>query len=169
MFLTVTFAFVWTLLYGPMHLGFWTRLCIGMLVVEAFIALKFRWTDRSKLWLNRSRERFVRFTRRYRGDARTVVSLSSSVRQSMLVRVQRLFRRTVAHADKNANRNDCSLWSYRCPVCFDRADKLLRWMALGCGHILCSSCTQHIYCGTKQMCPICRSPVFLSDLTILYL
>ena len=168
MFLTVTFVLVWTLLYGPLHLWFFIRLCIVVLFVEILIALKFRWTDRSKLWLSRSRERFVRFTRRYRSEARTV-SLSTSVRQSMLLRVQRLFRRPVAHADKQPNRSECSLWSYRCPVCFNRADKFLRWIALGCGHILCSSCTQHIYCGTKQMCPTCRSPMVLSDLTILYL
>ncbi|CAF3369857.1 unnamed protein product [Rotaria sp. Silwood1] len=102
------------------------------------------------------------------------ISLQNPFRRLMLSRIQNLFRKTISDTNKNStnnnnNNNKYSLFDYRCPICFNNKQYSFRWIALGCGHILCSLCTQHLYFGNKPVCPSCRSPIILSDLTILYI
>ncbi|CAF2421725.1 unnamed protein product [Rotaria sp. Silwood2] len=100
------------------------------------------------------------------------IPLQNSFRRLMILRIQNLFRKTISDTNKNSdnhNNNKYSLFDYRCPICLNNKQYSFRWIALGCGHILCSLCTQHLYFGNKPNCPNCRSPIILSDLTILYI
>ncbi|CAF0961727.1 unnamed protein product [Rotaria sordida] len=99
------------------------------------------------------------------------ISLQNPFRRLMLSKIQNLFRRPISNTNKNSddNNNKYSLFDYRCPICLNNKQYSFRWIALGCGHILCSLCTQHLYFGNKPSCPNCRSPIILSDLTILYI
>ena len=108
------------------------------------------------------------FTHRHRacqtgGQPPSLVPWRNSFRRAMFLRIQKLF-----HTDQSSL-SVSSLVDYRCPVCLIQREPSLRWIALGCGHLLCSSCTQQLYFGSKPSCPHCRSPIILSDLTLLYL
>jgi len=88
----------------------------------------------------------------------------SSVRRLMLLKIQKIFHQSPSHNHYRSS----SLFNYRCPICFNSTDSSFQWLALGCGHVLCSLCLRHVYFGSKPMCPHCRSSIILSDLTILY-
>ena len=96
------------------------------------------------------------------------IQLQNTSRRLMLSKIRNLFRKTISNnTDMNSNSNEySSLFDYRCPICLCNKQ---RWIALGCGHILCSLCTHHLYFGNKSICPYCRSPITLSDLTLLYI
>lgn len=109
-----------------------------------------------------------KFTHRHRAcqtgqQQPPLVPWRNSFRQSMFLRIQNLF-----HTDQSSL-SVSSLVDYRCPVCLIQREPSLRWIALGCGHLLCSLCTQQLYFGSNPSCPHCRSPIILSDLTLLYL
>ena len=91
--------------------------------------------------------------------------LENPIRRSMFFRIQTLFERQPSEtiADQSS-----SLFDYRCPVCFNSKQRTFSWIALGCGHILCSFCLQRLYFGNKPLCPQCRSSIILSDSTVLY-
>ena len=94
----------------------------------------------------------------------------TSIRRLMLLRIQNLFHPTRSKTMEHSNdHHQYSFFDYRCPVCLNNKQDSFRWIALGCGHILCSFCIQHLYFGTKPICPHCRSSIILSDLTILYI
>jgi hypothetical protein len=98
------------------------------------------------------------------------ISWSNSFRRLMLLRIQALFHRSASTTTSSSDVALDQLTNYRCPVCFNQHHQVLsRWIALGCGHLLCSLCTQRLYFGSKPMCPHCRSPIILSDLTLLYI
>jgi hypothetical protein len=97
------------------------------------------------------------------------IQLQNPFRRLMLSRIQNLFRQTISYPKNQSDHNKYSLFNYRCPICLNSEQYSFRWIALGCGHILCSLCTQHLYSGTKPICPNCRLPIILSDLTILYI
>ena len=92
----------------------------------------------------------------------------NSFRRSMLLRIENLFSRP---STKTSSTNELpSLFDYRCPICLNLGkSSSCHWIALGCGHLLCSSCTRHLYFGHKPVCPHCRCPILLSDLTLLYI
>lgn len=91
--------------------------------------------------------------------------LKNPIRRSMFLRIQTLFERKPSETITDQS---SSLFDYRCPVCFNSKQRTFSWIALGCGHILCSFCLQHLYFGNKPFCPQCRSSIILSDSTVLY-
>jgi len=94
------------------------------------------------------------------------IQLQNPIRHLMFLKIQNLFQKTISNT---IDHNQYSLFDYRCPICFNNKQNSFRWIALGCGHILCSLCIQHLYFGKKPICPNCRSSIILSDLTILYI
>lgn len=96
----------------------------------------------------------------------------SSVRRSMLLKIQKVFHQSSSSSSSpppsHNHYNSSFLFDYRCPICLNTTDPSFQWLALGCGHVLCSLCVQHVYFGSKPICPHCRSSIILSDLTILY-
>lgn len=98
-------------------------------------------------------------------SSREYIEIQNPIRRLMFLKIQHLFKQT----NSNIDPNKCSLSDYRCPICFNHKQYSFRWIALGCGHILCSHCLQHLYFSTKPTCPNCRSTIILSDLTILYI
>ena len=111
------------------------------------------------------------FFSRYRGCQVPPSSIPwrNSFRRAMFLRIQNLFQRKLPRPVNPSPASPCSLFDYRCPVCLNQREASLQWIALGCGHLLCSLCTQQLYFGGKPLCPHCRSPIVLSDLTLLYL
>jgi hypothetical protein len=97
------------------------------------------------------------------------IQFQNQFRRLMFLKIQNLFQQKSTSTNKNSINNQYSLFNYRCPICFNNKQYSFRWIALGCGHILCSICTQHLYFSNKSTCPNCRSPIILSDLTILYI
>jgi len=95
----------------------------------------------------------------------STIQLQNPIRRSMFLKIQNLFQTTRL----NITDHSYSLFNYRCPVCLNNRQDSFRWIALGCGHILCSLCLQHLYFGNKPICPSCRASIILSDLTILYI
>ena len=93
--------------------------------------------------------------------------LENPIRRSMFLRIQNLFRRKPSSSIDH--HPSSSLFDYRCPVCFNSKQSAFPWIALGCGHILCSFCLQHLYFSNKPICPQCRSIIILSDSTVLYI
>jgi len=97
------------------------------------------------------------------------IELQNSIRRLMFLKIQNLFQKSISKTNSNSDNNQYSLFDYRCPICLNNKQYSFRWIALGCGHILCSLCIQHLYFGNKPICPNCRSSIILSDLTILYI
>lgn len=93
------------------------------------------------------------------------IDLKKTYRQSMILRIRNLFEKT--SSEQTESKLSSCLSNYRCPICW--SDRSKRWIALGCGHLLCSLCTQHLIFGRRPYCPTCRSPMLLSDLTLLYI
>jgi hypothetical protein len=97
------------------------------------------------------------------------IQLQNQFRRLMFLKIQNLFQQQLINTNKNSESNKYSLLDYRCPICLNNKQDSFQWIALGCGHILCSICTQHLYFSNKSTCPNCRSSIILSDLTILYI
>ena len=93
------------------------------------------------------------------------LQLINGYRRLMLIRIQNLFEKNSTKIALKRNLN--SLKHHRCPICWN--DGATQWIALGCGHVLCFHCTQHVYFSKIPFCPSCRTPIILSDLTLLYI
>ncbi|MCC7159850.1 MAG: hypothetical protein IT281_09950 [Ignavibacteria bacterium] len=196
MLITSILVSIWLNLFDRYHTFLFSIVFSFVFTIEIYLALVFISTYSSLSWFHRHNNSFIHYplkflwshlvnrsvstqqnhslsTTEYISEISNV-SLQNSFRRLMLLKIHNLFRRTISNTHKdsdnnNNNKNKYRLFDYRCPICFNNTPSPFRWIALGCGHILCSLCTQHLYFGNKPMCPSCRSPIILTDVTILYI
>ncbi len=164
MLITGILISIWLILFDRNYTFLFSIYFIVVLMMEIyidFVIISTYWFRRHNRPLNLWPLKFSRENTFERSN----LPLQNSIRRLMFLKIQNLFRNPVHHSD---NKN-CSLFDYRCPICLNNKQHSFRWIVLGCGHILCSFCIQHLYFGTKPICPNCRSSIILSDLTILYI
>lgn len=160
MFLTSVLVLIWINLFKKCYTCLFIIIFSILFVLEIYgIVLKYRHNNEIFKWL-------LKFEK-----VRTSNILwQSSVRRLMFLKIQNLFHQTSSPPSKHCHSSSsCSLFDYRCPISFNIKDASFQWLALGCGHVLCSFCLQHVYFGSKPSCPHCRSAIILSDLTIIYI
>lgn len=195
MFVTSIFISIWLNLFDRYNTILFSIVFIFVFLMEIYILITCIATYLSLSWLHRDYHSLIYYPLKFlwsiilnnslgNHENQNLLSneyifeisnipLQNRSRRLMLLKLYNLFRRTKSNtpmdSDNIANNNKYSLFDYRCPICFNHKQSTSRWIVLGCGHILCSQCTQHLYFGNKPMCPNCRSPIILSDLTILYI
>ncbi|CAF3253487.1 unnamed protein product [Rotaria socialis] len=195
MLITSILVSIWLNLFDKYHTFLFCIIFSFVFTIEIYIALVFISTYLSLTWFHRYNNSSIHYPLKFLWSYlanRSVsnqqnhsllsneyiseisnVSLQNPFRRLMLLKIHNLFRKTPFNtnkdSDNNNNKHKYRLFDYRCPICFNNTQSAFRWIALGCGHILCSLCTQHLYFGNKPMCPSCRSPIILADVTILYI
>lgn len=162
MFITSILVSIWLILFNRNYTFLFSIVFIFIFILEIYIDFIIISTYISLFWLRRNENES---SREY---TKLNIQLQNKIRRLMFLKIQNLFQKTNIISNNN-NDNRYSLFDYRCPICLNNKQYSFRWIALGCGHILCSLCLQHIYFGNKPVCPNCRSSIILSDLTILYL
>jgi hypothetical protein len=176
MFITGILVLIWirlfdksyTLIFSILFLAvFMIEICIDLISISSYLSLpRFR-INNNRLIQCSFKSIINHFINRTNPPLISNIRLENPFRRLMLLRIQNLFQMTMSNDDSNHHNN--SLFDYRCPICLNYKENSFRWIALGCGHILCSFCLQEVYFGNKPLCPNCRTPIFLSDLTILYI
>lgn len=169
MFITEILVSIWIILFNRDYIYQLSIIFIVGFMMEIYVNFisisNYYWLDRNQnqsiFWFlqNRwilSKESTVKLS---------TIQLQNPIRRLMFLKIQNLFQTT----ELNSIDHRYSFFNYRCPICLNNKLDSFRWIALGCGHILCSFCLQHLYFGNKPICPTCRSSIILSDLTILYI
>jgi len=167
----------WIILFNRYYTFLFSIVFIFVFIMEIYIDFISISTYLSLPWFHRNnnqlslwsysliRQNHSLLSREYISETSNI-QLQNQIRHLMFIKIQNLFKNTKLNSDNN---NKYSLFDYRCPICLNNKQYSFRWIALGCGHILCSLCIQHLYFGNKPICPYCRSSIILSDLTILYI
>ena len=152
MFITGVLVSIWIILFNRDYIVLFSIFFIFVFIMEIYVDF----ISIARLLRNR----FISS----KGKSSNI-QLQNPIRRLMFLKIQNLFQTTGV----NSKDHSYSFSNYRCPICLNNTLDSFRWIALGCGHILCSFCLQHLYFSNKSLCPTCRSSIILSDLTILYI
>jgi hypothetical protein len=165
MFVTGILVSIWIILFNRDYIVLFSIFFVFVFIMEIYVDF----ISISNYWLCRNQYQSIFWLLRNRLTSSkgklSNIQLQNPIRRLMFLKIQNLFQTT----GLNPIDHSYSFLNYRCPICLNNKLDSFRWIALGCGHILCSLCLQHLYFSNKSICPTCRSSIILSDLTILYI